>query len=148
LYFRQPFLQDRSSFAAFEEGLAEAQPVADTFLAALRIAEQMSAPQLVTPDSKPDLARQLEARAVGEQMARMAFTWGLGMEPDSPQLGPIAREIFQSRLGAATSMRDKANTEWLKAVVAERGWPTISEVGEEASYKAWLLVQHADQDPL
>lgn len=147
LYFRQLFVQDRSSFATFEEGLAEARPVADTFLAALRIAEQASAPH-ASRETRPILRRQLETRTIGEQMARMAFTWSLGMEPDSPQLGPIARSILQYRLSAATSRRDEANTNWLKAVIAERGWPKISEVGAEASSKAWLLVQHADHDPL
>jgi hypothetical protein len=55
---------------------------------------------------------------------------------------------MQSRLGAAMTARDHANTEWLKGIVAERGWPTISQVGEEAAFNAWLLVQHADHDPL
>src|SRR3546814_4825245 len=29
----------------------------------------------------------------------------------------------------------------------EKGWPTISAVGEKASHAAWLLAQHADDDP-
>lgn len=147
--FGQPFLQDKSSFAAFEEGIAEARPVIDTFLAALRIATTVSASYGSGPDVKPpSLARKLETRIVGDQMARMAFTWGSGMEPDSPQLGAIGRSIFLFRLTAVMAMLDEANTDWLKAIVAERGWPKISDVGEEASSKAWLLVQHADHDPL
>jgi len=43
---------------------------------------------------------------------------------------------------------DRANTNWLKQVVAEHGWPTYSLVGEDASRKAWLLAQHADHDPV
>jgi len=34
----------------------------------------------------------------------------------------------------------------MKEIVAKVGWPTISKVGEVASNKAWLLVQHADHD--
>lgn len=41
---------------------------------------------------------------------------------------------------------DKENTEYLKDVVEKHGWPTISNVGWEASQAAWLLVQHADHD--
>ncbi len=41
---------------------------------------------------------------------------------------------------------DKKNTERMKEIIAQIGWPTISKVGEVASDKAWLLVQHADHD--
>lgn len=42
---------------------------------------------------------------------------------------------------------DEENTARLKEVVAQGGWPTISQVGLDASQAAWLLVQHADHDP-
>ena len=32
-------------------------------------------------------------------------------------------------------------------VVAGRGWPGTSLVGEQGSHAAWLLVQHATHDP-
>ncbi len=41
---------------------------------------------------------------------------------------------------------DKNNTEHMKKIIAEIGWPTISKVGKDASSNAWLLVQHADHD--
>lgn len=41
---------------------------------------------------------------------------------------------------------DRRNTDRMKEIIAEIGWPTISKVGEEASHAAWLLVQHADHD--
>ncbi len=41
---------------------------------------------------------------------------------------------------------DKKNTERMKELVVEIGLPARSKVGEEASHKAWLLVQHADHD--
>lgn len=43
---------------------------------------------------------------------------------------------------------DKRNTNWLKKVIAQYGWPTISLVGKRASHGAWLLAQHADHDLL
>ena len=42
---------------------------------------------------------------------------------------------------------DHRNTERLKAIVEEIGWPSTSKVGYEGSSNAWLLVQHADHDP-
>lgn len=43
---------------------------------------------------------------------------------------------------------DADNTRWLAALVAERGWPRINDVGVEAAHAAWLLAQHADADPV
>lgn len=43
---------------------------------------------------------------------------------------------------------DTENTIKLKKIIAQLGgWPTISLVGAEASHYAWLLAQHADEDP-
>lgn len=41
---------------------------------------------------------------------------------------------------------DTRNTERMKEIVAEIGWPTISKVGKGGAEHAWLLVQHADHD--
>ncbi len=41
---------------------------------------------------------------------------------------------------------DQANTEHLKQIIDEIGWPSVSRVGEQASRQAWTLVQHADHD--
>jgi len=41
---------------------------------------------------------------------------------------------------------DARNTQRLREIVAEIGWPTRSKVGERAEHLAWLLVQHADRD--
>lgn len=42
---------------------------------------------------------------------------------------------------------NERNTTWLKAVIAEKGWPGFSLVGRDGAKAAWLLVQHADHDP-
>lgn len=42
---------------------------------------------------------------------------------------------------------DHRNTKYLKTIVNEIGWPSISKVGREGSSNAWLLVQHADHNP-
>ncbi len=43
---------------------------------------------------------------------------------------------------------DQQNTQAMERIVAEIGWPTISKVGAEAANAAWLLVQHADHNPV
>jgi hypothetical protein len=41
---------------------------------------------------------------------------------------------------------DGENLPWLKAMVAEHGWPGASLVGADGAHAAWLLVQHAVAD--
>jgi hypothetical protein len=42
---------------------------------------------------------------------------------------------------------DEANTRWLSELVAERGWPGKTLVGEDGAHAAYLLAQHADPEP-
>ncbi|MEM7247960.1 MAG: DUF6624 domain-containing protein [Acidobacteriota bacterium] len=42
---------------------------------------------------------------------------------------------------------DAAHTARMKEIVATHGWPGKSLVGRDGAFAAWLLVQHADQDP-
>lgn len=42
---------------------------------------------------------------------------------------------------------DHANTARMKDVIAKRGWLTSAKVGQDGAAAAWLLVQHADDDP-
>lgn len=41
---------------------------------------------------------------------------------------------------------DQKNSEELKKIIAEIGWPGKSKVGSNASLAAWVIVQHADHD--
>ena len=43
---------------------------------------------------------------------------------------------------------DEANTARMKEIVEEYGWPTFSLVGQVGGHAAWLLIQHADLDPV
>lgn len=38
---------------------------------------------------------------------------------------------------------DRENTEWMKGLVQENGWPKVSEVGADGAQAAFLLVQHS-----
>lgn len=138
----RPMVVDAASFVDFQKALSRAGPIAETFLAATALAKEIVGPR------GPDLGDALIARPVREQMLRTASGWGTGAFSDVPQLAPDEKAILVSRLGMATAAEDYDNTEWLKNIVAERGWPKISDVGEQAAGAAWLLVQHADADPV
>ncbi|MBO9519188.1 MAG: hypothetical protein J7493_14075 [Porphyrobacter sp.] len=138
----QPMITDNSSFKMFERELATATPVALAYVTAARNADEAARPR------SKDLASELKARTVGEQTIRMGLTWAMREDSDFPEMSPLARAIVRAHIGLAMAEYDHANTEWLKSVVAENGWPKISEVGEDASGAAWLLVQHADADPV
>ena len=66
---------------------------------------------------------------------------------DAPRLSPDGKAVLSARIGVAMTAADHANTEWLRGIVVNEGWPKISAVGQPASDAAWLLVQHADADP-
>jgi hypothetical protein len=138
-----PFMPEVTSYAEFEAHLRQAMPIADTYLMAVGLAEEIGRPR------SEELSDALIARTLGEQMLRRAMTWGRGdMAERSPELPSEVVAIVRWRLSQAMVERDLANTEWLKGMVADRGWPKISEVGEAAANEAWLLVQHADADPV
>ncbi len=42
---------------------------------------------------------------------------------------------------------DSANTAWLGELLATRGWPGRTLVGDDGAQAAWLLAQHADREP-
>jgi hypothetical protein len=42
---------------------------------------------------------------------------------------------------------DRDNSERLKAIMRDIGWPTRTKVGADAASAAWLIAQHADHDP-
>lgn len=92
-----------------------------------------------------DESWELLRRTVFEQVYRRGTSWQ--SDTDAPKLDPAIIPYLDAHLGNAFGKEDRKNTEYLKKLVAEQGWPTISRVGEQASAKAWLLIQHADHDP-
>jgi hypothetical protein len=91
-------------------------------------------------------AWDLLGATVVEQLYRRAFSWE--QDEKAPKLDPKIMPYFNAHLRNAVGREDDRNTEFLKKLVAEKGWPTITRVGPRASGNAWLLVQHADHDPV
>ena len=42
---------------------------------------------------------------------------------------------------------DRANRSRLREIIKDLGWPTLPMVGKTAAQGAWLIVQHADDEP-
>lgn len=90
-------------------------------------------------------AMTLLRTVVREQAYRRAFSWR--MPGQGPALTEPEWSLLEAYISVAVGREDQRNTEMLKALVAERGWPSIPRVGAPASNAAWLLAQHADLDP-
>lgn len=102
--------------------------------------------KLALEGTSPEVAELLR-RAVNDQLARfqpdIAFNrtnWAAGLSEAA--LGYAFRIVALEGCGA-----DEANTAWLKARLKAHGWFTIPDYGKDADSAAFLIVQHADQDP-
>lgn len=63
------------------------------------------------------------------------------LSEDQAVFGPPPGTPAQKR---ETSLRQRTR---LAQIVADQGWPTISQVGRTGAKAAWVTVQHADDDP-
>lgn len=120
---------------------SEAKTVYDTFFYGAKLGFE-SAP--FDPAWAKEEARALLRAVVREQVYRKAMSWSAS---GGPALAPKVEEVLMRRLTMLMSIEDGKNTAMLKALVAEKGWPSISRVGARASDAAWLIAQHADLDP-
>ncbi|HLA63912.1 MAG TPA: DUF6624 domain-containing protein, partial [Rhodothermales bacterium] len=94
------------------------------------------------------LAGSARAQGAGHPDSLFAEEIRLRVEIDqSARRLPLQDPSLGSNAIAMLRAIDSLNTEWLRAIVARRGWPTVSQVGADAAGGAWLLVQHADRDP-
>ena len=83
--------------------------------------------------NEPALRRELARRAAADQRVREAMITAGGGK------GPAGKEAVAV---------DADNLRWLKALVGKQGFPTIAQVGRSGVNDAWMLVQHADGDPV
>lgn len=127
---------------SYSHALATALPVYRSYLFA--VSQAVAA----APTGQGDLRDQLHVAIIPDQMLRNATVWGQGDAANAPMLDPDSRRVLIAMLWRAIRDQDRRNTEWIKGVVAAQGWPTISKVGTLAAANAWLLVQHADDDPI
>ena len=100
--------------------------------------------EAAAPDStvsEPALrAELLNMLALDQKVRESALEAGT---PDMASLGGVWRVL---QTGVQFWRVDGPNTERLKEIVAERGWPTRTEVGADGRRAVFFLVQHADGD--
>lgn len=94
-------------------------------------------------------------RAVADRAAIIEAITGMGfvdsamrtaMLEASKNLPPDQRGDAQKAAGPLIVAQDKIHVARLKAIVAEHGWPKISETSERTSASAMTLVNHAGFD--
>ena len=100
--------------------------------------------------SDPALQEELLVRIERDQQARWA---GIECGQQHGADGVVDEELLTdaerttyTKLWADVADIDAENTEWLRGVVDDKGWPTYSAVGPDSADAAWLIVQHADED--
>lgn len=130
------------SWTSYRNALDAALPYYRTFLFAVARAQAAISIDVGT------LRDRLQAVVVPDQMLRAATSWGDGDAADAPALDPQAKTVLTTLLWRPIRDIDHRNTVWLKNAIAKDGWPSIPKVGRVASGNAWLLAQHADDDPV
>lgn len=131
---------EAASFEAFQALLPSARLAAESIAWTVKAAQQAFADH-----ASPSLPDQLRARVLVDQTLRqasMAESFGGAALPKNQMA------IVRSRIWLAIRKVDRENTAWLKTVLDRETWVDAERYGAEASDGAWLLVQHADQDPL
>ena len=96
------------------------------------------------PISHPELRTELLQRVAKDQKVRMELIQWMQKQP-AGSLDKLTR-ANDPRLEAMRKI-DAENTAWLKEQVEKSGWLGKSLVGQDGAHSAWLLLQHADQDP-
>ena len=127
-------------WTAFGEDVMAGAPVADPPFS--HVAERVAMAGAIDDPR----VRDLMTRAARDQLIRR------GWEADEEVWGeaaptPGARGRFQARLSRQMCETDAGNTAWLQADLAAHGWYRVSVFGDQPSRAAWLMIQHADNDP-
>ncbi|NMH96613.1 DUF6624 domain-containing protein [Pseudonocardia acidicola] len=91
---------------------------------------------------REELLRRLDLDRQAGRAGKALFDKAAGGILRPADLLPEEQEIL-----ARLEDVDRDNTRWLGELVNRRGWPGRSLVGEDGALAAWLLAQHADQDP-
>lgn len=130
---------ETDNISVFRSILTGADMVADSIVWTVDAARKIS----LSDDAS--LQNKLRARALIDQMLRQA---AMAESYGDVSLSDDQVAIVRARIWLAIRKVDRDNTAWLKEVVGRDGWVDADKYGAEATDAAWLLVQHADQDPL
>ncbi|MBA3999508.1 DUF6624 domain-containing protein [Brevundimonas sp.] len=139
----------RADREAAEHHLERWRALIETVLAG----EAAQADDLANAQRWIEAARDAPTPRLAELFRRSAWdqAWRGGyLDGPDGWAGDVVPGVMQriNRTIAAEGCRqDMENAVWLKTELDAHGWFRISQHGEEADRAAWLIVQHADQDP-
>lgn len=135
--------------AAFSgwDTLSGAAREATPYIEGYRYAVETTA-HVVTTDPSTTLHDKLIAARILDQTNMIGLTGFHYPEQRLPSMSAHALAVFNLTVTHFSRMRFEADAAMLKTAVAARGWPRRSEIGESGMNAAWLVVQHADYDPL
>jgi len=122
---RHPFLGSEHVLLGL---LSEQQSIAGRVLVDTGVADGVRDRLLAVMELREELLRRREREQAPMRLMRV---------------GELVDPEVKAELDAAIL----DNTEWLRGVVQEYGWPGRSLVGEDGADAAWLLAQHSDHDP-
>jgi hypothetical protein len=137
-----PMSEPTNNWDEFLSNEAQARTIFAVYELGAETARQFSAYE---PNWGIEESWDLLAATMMEQVYRKGMGWS--GRKDYPKIDAKLEPYLNAHMGNAAQKADRKNTGMLKAIVEKKGWPSISLVGEQAASNAWLLVQHADNDP-
>jgi hypothetical protein len=69
------------------------------------------------------------------------------VESDQTVRRKLVAHPKSKEFGRSVDAIDSANLAFLRKLIAEKGFPTAAQVGNQGVHLAWILLQHADEDP-
>lgn len=124
------FSQAPSSDRSAPSTVADPCPGGTAFIEREKARESARHAQTGRPPTHPALSAELKQMVARDQEAR----WASINSPNPANM-------------AAVGTVDAANLPRLKSIVGQFGFPSLAMVGREGVQAAWLLTQHADDDP-
>lgn len=92
-----------------------------------------------SPQSQPGSSTISDAELLKDLKVRV--------ETDQAARRKLVADPKSETLGRSVDAIDAANLTWLRQLISEKGFPTAAQVGNEGVHLAWILLQHADEDP-
>jgi hypothetical protein len=153
LFFLIVFIFTIDAFARFSSGAS--QPFRDDPSGFEKVDEDLafydSAVESMTTEFSEYPSNPKNIEWVKNKLQHMVdidqFTRNFLGTPTEKAYAVSEREYFSSEFGTRLSAVDRKNTDDLKQLLKIYQWFKISQFGAVADRNAWLLIQHADQQP-
>lgn len=140
-----------TSMAEIKAALPAARLVYDTLMATsdaaiMGLTVRPDGTDMVQAVSAPGLADEIIADALRWELLLNVFEWTMPGYDRTPRLAlsPEETEVLQALVLSQLAMIETANVGSLGDVIAEQGWPRISDVGSYAATKAWQIAYNTN----